>query len=561
MTRKMHVAAVAGSVGAVAVVTVAIEIFKTFVPVLSLGVLYVFAVLVVAFWGIAYAVPVAVASMLAFNWFFLPPLYTFTLADGSNWFALAVYLVVAVVGERARATACAGARPRPSSASARRRCSPTSRATCSAGGSCEDELESISGARPRGPRASAGRGSSSGRPRAARGRVAAPLDGRQAHGRHALPPRGRGAEPRGRGRFLPALASLLARRRRPRAARARGGRGRGAAPERHGQDRRPPGGQPRPALAAHGDPRRGGRPLAATSSRSTRSTAPSSLETIDVEARRLDRLVANLLELSRLQAGAAAPTPELWRRRARRRRRSTSSAARERVDVVARRTRCRRSRVDAAQIQRVLVNLLENALKFSPPDAPVQRARHGDAEGGDRARRRPRARDPGERARADLRAVPSQRRRRRAAAPGSGSRSRAASPRRTAAGSGPSRAPGRAPRSRSRSRSSSSRAASPRDARPRRRRRAADPARAPDEPSRRRLRGRDGGDRARRRSRSAAMRPPDAVILDLVLPDGRGTDVCRELRQWTRRADHPALGGRRGARRRSRRSTPARTTT
>ena len=27
------------------------------------------------------------------------------------------------------------------------------------------------------------------------------------------------------------------------------------------------------------------------------------------------------------------------------------------------------------------------------------------------------------------------------------------------------------------------------------------------------------------------MRPPDAVILDLVLPDGRGTDVCRELRR------------------------------
>jgi two-component system sensor histidine kinase KdpD len=97
MTRRKHVAALAGSVGAVAVVTLAIELFKSFVPVLSLGVLYVFAVLVVALvWGMVYAIPVAVASMLAFNWFHLPPLYTFTVAEGSNWFALATYVVVAV---------------------------------------------------------------------------------------------------------------------------------------------------------------------------------------------------------------------------------------------------------------------------------------------------------------------------------------------------------------------------------------------------------------------------------------------------------------------------------
>jgi len=32
---------------------------------------------------------------------------------------------------------------------------------------------------------------------------------------------------------------------------------------------------------------------------------------------------------------------------------------------------------------------------------------------------------------------------------------------------------------------------------------------------------------------AAALRPPEAVILDLVLPDGTGTDVARELRAWS----------------------------
>jgi two-component system KDP operon response regulator KdpE len=32
---------------------------------------------------------------------------------------------------------------------------------------------------------------------------------------------------------------------------------------------------------------------------------------------------------------------------------------------------------------------------------------------------------------------------------------------------------------------------------------------------------------------AAAVNPPDAIILDLVLPDTRGTEVCRELRTWT----------------------------
>jgi two-component system, OmpR family, KDP operon response regulator KdpE len=32
---------------------------------------------------------------------------------------------------------------------------------------------------------------------------------------------------------------------------------------------------------------------------------------------------------------------------------------------------------------------------------------------------------------------------------------------------------------------------------------------------------------------SASVRPPDAMVLDLMLPDGSGVDVCREIRRWS----------------------------
>ena len=32
---------------------------------------------------------------------------------------------------------------------------------------------------------------------------------------------------------------------------------------------------------------------------------------------------------------------------------------------------------------------------------------------------------------------------------------------------------------------------------------------------------------------AVAARPPDAVVLDLVLPDGSGVDVCTEIRSWS----------------------------
>src|SRR5581483_5540349 len=55
----------------------------------------------------ALAAAVAVASMLAFNWFFLPPYHTLGLRDDTNWLALAVFLVIAftvsALAARARA--------------------------------------------------------------------------------------------------------------------------------------------------------------------------------------------------------------------------------------------------------------------------------------------------------------------------------------------------------------------------------------------------------------------------------------------------------------------------
>ena len=47
--------------------------------------------------GLPYAVAVSLLSMLAFNFFFLPPTHTLQLRDSENWVALAVYLLTAIL--------------------------------------------------------------------------------------------------------------------------------------------------------------------------------------------------------------------------------------------------------------------------------------------------------------------------------------------------------------------------------------------------------------------------------------------------------------------------------
>jgi len=56
------------------------------------------------------AIVVSVVAMLTLNFFFLPPIGAFTIADPQNWIALFVFLIVAVIGSNLSAAAQARAR-------------------------------------------------------------------------------------------------------------------------------------------------------------------------------------------------------------------------------------------------------------------------------------------------------------------------------------------------------------------------------------------------------------------------------------------------------------------
>ena len=86
------------AVGAVAATTVVVYPLKRVAADISLGVVYLLAVLLVAtYWGAGLAIATAVLGALAFNFFHIPPTGRLTVADGENWVALAVFLVAAIV--------------------------------------------------------------------------------------------------------------------------------------------------------------------------------------------------------------------------------------------------------------------------------------------------------------------------------------------------------------------------------------------------------------------------------------------------------------------------------
>jgi two-component system sensor histidine kinase KdpD len=83
---------------AVALCTLIVYPLAHVAPVVSLSVVYLPAVLVVSVtWGAWLGVATAVISAAAFNFFHLPPLGQFSLRDSEDWVALAAFLVVAIL--------------------------------------------------------------------------------------------------------------------------------------------------------------------------------------------------------------------------------------------------------------------------------------------------------------------------------------------------------------------------------------------------------------------------------------------------------------------------------
>jgi two-component system sensor histidine kinase KdpD len=101
---------VVAAVASVALATALIYPLKAVAPVLSLGVVYVLAVLLVStYWGLALGLATGVLSAVAFDLFHLPPAGSLALADDRDWVALATFIIVAaaagVTSELARARA------------------------------------------------------------------------------------------------------------------------------------------------------------------------------------------------------------------------------------------------------------------------------------------------------------------------------------------------------------------------------------------------------------------------------------------------------------------------
>jgi two-component system sensor histidine kinase KdpD len=360
MSRRSTTVGLLVAAAAVAVTTLVLYALDDVAAPVSLGVLYLLPVLLVAtLWGLWLALATSVAAALAFNFFHIPPTGRFTIAEAENWVALAVFLVAAVVA----ATLSDAARTRAREAEQRRR-----EADLAA------ELARLLLGTPE-PRAALG-------PAAKRIADALEIDSAaivlepvEGDTRHAAIPLGDhgalvvpvAAADHARERVAPALDALLA-----------------AALEREQLTREV---VETRALRRSDDIKTAvlrsvshdlRSPLTAivTAAEALSSPALEAGERTELagaiahESRRLSRLIDQLIDLSRLQAGAAAPRAD-WT--------SLDEVIRAAVeDTGAPPERVKLAiaadlpliRADATQLRRAIANLIENALRYGG-DHPV----------------------------------------------------------------------------------------------------------------------------------------------------------------------------------------------
>jgi two-component system sensor histidine kinase KdpD len=357
------------SAGAVVVVSAVVALLKPHVPVLSLGALYVLAVLPVAIlWGTVLATVVSVASMLAFNWFFLPPYHSFHLREDQNWLALAIYLAIAF----AVSALASRARARREDAE-QRRLEAHALAEVALdllrGQALDEELGRIAALTGgvlgiEGARLELGE-----RP---------PLEGERAVKLEAglrsvaalFVDEAATVDDAVARRFLPSLAALLA-------VVAERSRLEGEALEAEAL-RRSDALKTALLRAVSHDLRS---PLTAILASADALASPGLAleegdrlelaEAIHDEATRLDRVVEQLLDVSRLEAGAVEPHRELWHVDelvGRALAGLGDDAGRVRLDIG---PEAPAVEVDAVQVERVLANVIDNALHYSPPGSSV----------------------------------------------------------------------------------------------------------------------------------------------------------------------------------------------
>jgi K+-sensing histidine kinase KdpD len=85
------------TLAAVTAGTLLVYPLKSAAPVVSLGVVYIPAILLISIvWGLRLGLLASLASAVAFNFFHIPPLHRFTIAAEQNWVALIVFAIVAL---------------------------------------------------------------------------------------------------------------------------------------------------------------------------------------------------------------------------------------------------------------------------------------------------------------------------------------------------------------------------------------------------------------------------------------------------------------------------------